>query len=78
MSLLAVTKAIDTDQQSFRKKFVILQGSGKEMKCDQAWQWYETHKEKFRHPVFVPLLFVSTQRNSLDVACSLRSVDVVK
>ncbi|VDK67804.1 unnamed protein product [Litomosoides sigmodontis] len=55
----AVVEAIDADQQSFRKKFVILKGIGREMKCEEAWQWYESQKEKFRHPVFVPLLFMS-------------------
>ncbi|VDO77254.1 unnamed protein product [Onchocerca flexuosa] len=56
----AILKAIDKDQQSFRKKFVILKENGREMKCGEAWQWYESQKEKFRHPVFVPLLFVSS------------------
>ncbi|CAG9539247.1 unnamed protein product [Cercopithifilaria johnstoni] len=54
-----VMEAIDADQQSFRKKFVVLKGNGREMKCGEAWQWYESQKEKFRHPVFVPLLFMS-------------------
>uniref|UniRef100_A0A915PDP2 Structural maintenance of chromosomes protein 5 n=1 Tax=Setaria digitata TaxID=48799 RepID=A0A915PDP2_9BILA len=54
-----VQKAIDIVQQSFRRKFAIFKGNGKEMKCGEAWQWYESHKEKFRHPVFVPLLFIS-------------------
>ncbi|VDK72473.1 unnamed protein product, partial [Onchocerca ochengi] len=55
----AIMEAIDKDQQSFRKKFVILKENGREMKCGEAWQWYESQKEKFRHPVFVPLLFMS-------------------
>ncbi|KAM3728146.1 Structural maintenance of chromosomes protein [Dirofilaria immitis] len=55
----AVMEAIDVDRQSFQKKFVILQGEGREMKCDEAWHWYESQREKFRHQVFVPLLFMS-------------------
>lgn len=61
MLYLVVVEAIDADQQSFRKKFVILKGNSREMKCDEAWQWYESQKEKFRHPIFVPLLFVSVE-----------------
>uniref|UniRef100_A0A0R3RHS8 Structural maintenance of chromosomes protein 5 n=1 Tax=Elaeophora elaphi TaxID=1147741 RepID=A0A0R3RHS8_9BILA len=57
--VLSVMGAIDADQQLFRKKFVVLKGNGREMKCGEAWQWYESQKEKFRHPVFVPLLFMS-------------------
>ncbi|EJD74581.1 hypothetical protein LOAG_18118 [Loa loa] len=55
----AVKEAIDIDQQPFRKKFDVLKGNGREMKCDEAWQWYESQKEKFRYPVLVPLLFMS-------------------
>uniref|UniRef100_A0A1I8EYI9 Structural maintenance of chromosomes protein 5 n=1 Tax=Wuchereria bancrofti TaxID=6293 RepID=A0A1I8EYI9_WUCBA len=58
-SMRAVTESIDAKQQPFRKKFIVLKGNGREMKCDEAWQWYESQKEKFRHPVFVPLLCMS-------------------
>ncbi|MCP9263266.1 BMA-SMC-5, isoform c [Dirofilaria immitis] len=43
----AVMEAIDVDRQSFQKKFVILQGEGREMKCDEAWHWYESQRENF-------------------------------
>ncbi|VDO16826.1 unnamed protein product [Brugia timori] len=55
-SIRAVTESIDAEQQPFRKKFIVLRGNGREMKCAEAWQWYESQKEKFQHPVFVPLL----------------------
>nr|CDQ04356.1 BMA-SMC-5, isoform e [Brugia malayi] len=58
-SIRAVTESIDAEQQPFRKKFIVLRGNGREMKCAEAWQWYESQKEKFQHPVFVPLLCMS-------------------